>query len=210
VSLTLALNGTFKADHQSVYGKIKVLIDIALCTSLLIILLPVMLAVALAIKLDDGGPILFTQPRVGRFERLFTVYKFRSMRFSNGGEGSAYTTKGDARITRVGRILRITRLDELPQLWNVIKGDMSLIGPRAEWSKLIKEYEKEIPLYHLRHMVKPGITGWAQVNYGYGTGLRDTKEKLQYDLYYIKHYSVGMDAAIVLKTLFTMLSAAGQ
>jgi lipopolysaccharide/colanic/teichoic acid biosynthesis glycosyltransferase len=106
--------------------------------------------------------------------------------------------------------LRITRLDELPQLWNVIKGDMSLIGPRAEWSKLIKEYEKEIPLYHLRHMVKPGITGWAQVNYGYGTGLRDTKEKLQYDLYYIKHYSVGMDAAIVLKTLFTMLSAAGQ
>jgi lipopolysaccharide/colanic/teichoic acid biosynthesis glycosyltransferase len=126
------------------------------------------------------------------------------------GEGDLYTQKNDPRITRLGRFLRLTRLDELPQLWNVLNGDMSLIGPRAEWDKLVQRYGQEIPYYHLRHLVKPGITGWAQVHYGYGADVRDTREKLQYDLFYIKHYSLQMDAAIILKTIFTMLSASGR
>ncbi len=210
VNLTLALNGTFKADHHSAYGNIKGLIDLLVSTVLFVLLLPLILICALAIHLEDGGPALYTQQRMGRFERPFTIYKLRTMRVAPAGTESDYTAKEDDRITRVGKFLRLTRLDELPQLWNVILGDMSLIGPRAEWCKLVEQYEREIPLYHLRHMVKPGITGWAQVNYGYGASLRDTEEKLQYDLYYLKHYSAQMDAAIALKTLFTVLSAVGR
>jgi len=209
VTLHLALDGTFKSDYHTAYGKVKSLFDAILAGSLVLVLLPLMLLIAVCIKLEDGGPGLFRQVRVGRFERPFLLYKFRTMTAGTEGE-NLYTQKADARITRVGRLLRLIRLDELPQLWNVLKGDMSMIGPRAEWDKLVARYAEEIPFYHLRHMVKPGITGWAQVHYGYGADLSDTREKLQYDLYYIKHYSPEMDASIVLKTIFTMLSASGR
>jgi lipopolysaccharide/colanic/teichoic acid biosynthesis glycosyltransferase len=169
-----------------------------------------MLLTALLVLATDGRPVLFQQTRVGRFSRPFTLYKFRTMSSGPEGQGSAYTLENDPRITRFGRFLRLTRLDELPQLWNVIQGDMSMIGPRAEWDQLVEQYRKEIPFYHLRFIVRPGITGWAQVNYGYGASVQDAFEKLQYDLYYIKHCSLPMDASIILKTLFTILSASGR
>ena len=210
VNLSWALDGTFKADHHSIYGKLKTLIDFLLGLFLFLLVLPLMILTSVAIKFGDFGPILFTQVRVGKFERPFLLYKFRTMSVGTGENENLYTIKNDRRITQVGRFLRLTRIDELPQLWNVVKGDMSIIGPRAEWDKLVEIYKKEIPFYHLRYMVKPGITGWAQVNYGYGADIRDTFEKLQYDLYYIKHYSPHMDASIILKTLFTILSASGR
>ncbi len=121
-----------------------------------------------------------------------------------------YTHKDDPRITKVGKFLRATRLDELPQLWNVLRGDMSLIGPRAEWDRLVEDYGRKIPCYHFRHLVKPGITGWAQVNYNYGASLDDTLRKLEYDLYYIRHFSFLLDATIVLKTIHIMLFGKGR
>jgi len=121
-----------------------------------------------------------------------------------------YTRENDPRITRMGRWLRKLRLDELPQLWNVFRGEMSLIGPRAEWIKCAERYEKAIPFYHFRHLVKPGITGWAQVNYPYGESDEDAIEKLKYDLYYIRHYSLKLDAMIILKTVHTMLFGRGR
>jgi exopolysaccharide biosynthesis polyprenyl glycosylphosphotransferase len=210
VTLGWALDGTFKPSHHNAYGNVKTMIDFMVAAFLFAALGPLMLAIALMIKLEDAGPALFRQSRIGRFNRPFVLYKFRSMKVTSEATQNPYTTEEDSRITRVGRILRLTRLDELPQLWNVLLLDMSLIGPRAEWDRLVGEYEKEIPFYHLRHMVKPGITGWAQVNYAYGVGAKDAREKLQYDLYYIKHYSPPMDASIVLKTIFTMLSASGR
>jgi lipopolysaccharide/colanic/teichoic acid biosynthesis glycosyltransferase len=121
-----------------------------------------------------------------------------------------YTAPDDARVTAVGRLLRATRLDELPQLWNVLKGDMSLIGPRAEWDRLAEGYAKKIPCYYFRHLVKPGITGWAQVNYRYGANLDDTIRKLEYDLYYIRYFSFRLDASIILKTIHIMLFGKGR
>ncbi len=210
VTLAYALDGTFVADHQKAYGKLKSLFDGFVAAAFLIAVLPLMLLIALLIKLEDFGPVFFTQKRIGRFEEPFLLYKFRTMTVRSEADTQLYTATGDSRITRVGYFLRLMRLDELPQLWNVIKGEMSIIGPRAEWIKLVEQYEHQIPFYHLRHLVKPGITGWAQVNYGYGASVDDTLEKLEYDLYYIKHYSPHMDASIVLKTIFTMLSASGR
>jgi len=128
----------------------------------------------------------------------------------DAAQGARYTQPGDIRITAVGRFLRSTRLDELPQIWNVLLGDMSLIGPRAEWDQLVEEYEREIPCYYFRHLVRPGITGWAQVNYPYGANLEDTIRKLEYDLYYIRHFSFTLDASIVLKTIHVMLFGKGR
>ncbi len=210
VTLAWALDGTFESDHQKAYGKMKSLIDGILGAVLLLAALPLMLLIALLIKLEDFGPALFTQVRIGRFEKPFLLYKFRTMSVAKEPDTQLYTETDDSRITKVGYILRLMRLDELPQFWNVVKGEMSIIGPRAEWSKLVEQYEQLIPFYHLRHIVKPGITGWAQVNYGYGASFEDTYEKLQYDLYYIKHYSPHMDASIILKTVYTILSASGR
>jgi lipopolysaccharide/colanic/teichoic acid biosynthesis glycosyltransferase len=133
----------------------------------------------------------------------------------NNGEAEAYpdsryTQENDPRITPIGNFLRKSRLDEVPQLWNVLKGDMSLIGPRAEWDQLVEDYEKEISCYHFRHLVKPGITGWAQINYPYGANITDTLRKLEYDLYYIRHFSFVMDAAIILRTVHLMLFGKGR
>jgi exopolysaccharide biosynthesis polyprenyl glycosylphosphotransferase len=210
VNVSWAFDGTFKAYHHKSYGRVKSLVDVMIASVLLLTLLPVLLIIALIIKVGDGGPAFFKQIRIGRFGKPFMVYKFRTMSVANEQSNQLYTQTSDSRVTRIGYILRLSHFDEFPQLWNVIKGEMSIIGPRAEWIKLVERYKREFPLYHLRQIVKPGITGWAQVNYGYGASLEDTLEKLQYDLYYVKHYSPHMDASIVLKTIFTMLSGSGR
>lgn len=198
----------FKVAREPVFERLKRLSDLFLSLFALIVGAPVFVAIALAIWIDDRGPVLFTQTRIGKNRVPFRLFKFRTMRANDGKD--AYTRVGDKRITRIGKFLRASRLDELPQMINVLMGDMSLIGPRAEWDKLVDRYEAEIPCYHFRHLVKPGITGWAQVNYPYGANLEDTLRKLEYDLYYIRHFSFLVDAAIVLKTIHIMLFGKGR
>lgn len=199
----------FQIAREPVFERIKRMSDIALAMIGLIISVPIVAVAALAIKLDDRGPVFFAQTRIGRHRVPFRLLKLRTMR-ETVEKGDPYTRKGDARITRVGKVLRRARLDELPQLWNVLGGQMSLIGPRAEWDRLVNEYEREIPCYNFRHLVKPGITGWAQVNYRYGTGVVDTLKKLEYDLYYIRNFSFMLDASIVLKTFQVMILQKGR
>lgn len=198
----------FPIAREPVFERFKRASDVLLSTVGLTIAAPIILLAAIAVWIDDRGPVFFTQSRIGKNRRPFKVAKLRTMR--TGGSSDPYTRSGDSRITRVGGFLRNSRLDELPQLWNVLKGDMSLIGPRAEWDQLVARYEKEIPCYHFRHLVKPGITGWAQVNYPYGENLEDTIRKLEYDLYYIRHFSFTLDAAIILKTVHIMLFGKGR
>ena len=197
--------------NASAYAHAKRLIDLVVAGTALLALMPLFALVALLVRLGSGPPVIFRQTRVGCDEHPFWVYKFRTMYNRPAeAEGSLYTRAKDSRITPLGGWLRKLRLDELPQLWNVLKGDMSLIGPRAEWDRLVAQYEQSIPFYHFRHLVKPGITGWAQVNYPYGASREDTVEKLKYDLYYIRYYSLRLDAMIVLKTLHTMVWGKGQ
>jgi exopolysaccharide biosynthesis polyprenyl glycosylphosphotransferase len=198
----------FQIAREPVFERLKRISDILLAGLGVLLALPFLPLVALAIWLDDRGPIFFRQQRVGRNRVLFEILKLRTMRV--GGSGSDYTQKNDNRITRLGRFLRASRIDEVPQLWNVLVGDMSLIGPRAEWVRLVEDYERKIPCYHFRHLVKPGITGWAQVNYPYGANLEDTLRKLEYDLYYIRYFSFVLDASIVLKTIHIMLFGKGR
>jgi lipopolysaccharide/colanic/teichoic acid biosynthesis glycosyltransferase len=201
----------FQLSRTSPYHYLKRLFDIFASGVLLILFSPVMLIIAALLRIISGPPVIFKQQRVGRDEHLFTVYKFRTMRpAENGAAGDIYTRKDDPRLFWLGKWLRKWRLDELPQLWNVLKGDISLIGPRAEWIECARRYRDKIPLYHFRHLVKPGITGWAQVNYPYGENDEDAIEKLKYDLYYIRHYSLKLDAMIVLKTVHTMLFGKGR
>ncbi len=201
----------FQLARTSPYHYLKRLFDLVVSAVTLIICAPLFALIALLIWIKEGRPIFFQQERIGRDEKPLIVFKFRTMRPGSTKEDEdIYTREGDPRITSLGRWLRKLRLDELPQLWNVFKGDMSLIGPRAEWSKCAERYERSIPFYHFRHLVKPGITGWAQVNYPYGESDRDAVEKLKYDLYYIRHYSLKLDAMIVLKTVHTMLFGKGR
>ncbi len=202
----------FQLTGDSVYAHLKRLFDVVVSATALLVLSPLLLVLMVMTWLDSGRPALFRQPRVGRDNRPFTILKFRTMFNSPPPTRTEdlYTKVGDARITRLGHWLRKLRLDELPQLFNVLKGDMSLIGPRAEWTKCAERYEHAIPYYHFRHLVKPGITGWAQVNYPYGSNEEDALQKLKYDLYYIRYYSLRLDAMIVLKTLHIMVWGKGQ
>ena len=201
----------FQLARTSPYHYLKRLFDILASATALFISSPLFILVPLSIWIEDGPPVLFRQERVGRDGKRFTLFKFRTMRSrADDPDDDIYTREGDPRVTRVGRSLRKLRLDELPQLWNALKGDISLIGPRPEWSKCAERYEHSIPFYHFRHLVKPGITGWAQVNYRYGQSDEDAVEKLKYDLYYIRHYSLKLDAMIVLKTVYTMLFGKGR
>ncbi len=198
----------FQIAREPVFERLKRVWDILFAGFGLLLFAPFFPFIAIAIWLEDRGSIFFHQTRVGRNRALFEAYKLRTMRANAAGD--SYTQKNDARVTVMGRFLRATRLDEVPQLWNVLKGDMSLIGPRAEWLKLVEDYEQGIPCYHFRHLVKPGITGWAQVNYPYGAGIEDTLRKLEYDLYYIRYFSFVLDASIVLKTIQVMLFGKGR
>ena len=201
----------FQLSRTSPYHYVKKLFDVVLAGALLAICSPLFLIIVPLIWLMNGRPAIFRQTRVGRDNRTFTVYKFRTMTSpTDDGETDIYTRRDDPRVTPIGRWLRKLRLDELPQLVNVILSDMSLIGPRAEWIKCAERYEKIIPFYHFRHLVKPGITGWAQVNYGYGESDEDAIEKLKFDLYYIRNYSLKLDLMIALKTVYAVLFGKGQ
>jgi len=172
--------------------------------------MPLLPFIALAVWLSSPGPVLFSQKRIGRKGDVFTVYKFRTMRQdAEATTGAVWAGKEDPRVTQVGHILRKTRLDELPQLWNVLKGDMALVGPRPERPEFVQWLEAEIPFYGLRHIISPGLTGWAQVRYSYGASVEDTKRKLEYDLYYIKHISVALDLLIIFETIKTVLLRRG-
>jgi lipopolysaccharide/colanic/teichoic acid biosynthesis glycosyltransferase len=204
------LQSGFQLSRNSPYHYLKRLLDLIAAVVLVLICAPVIAGLIVLVWLTSGRPAIFRQVRVGRDGEPFTVYKLRTMQMRLGQDDDIYTRADDPRITRVGRVLRKLRLDELPQLWNVLKGDLSLIGPRAEWIKCAERYETKIPFYHFRHLVKPGITGWAQVNYPYGESDQDAIEKLKYDLYYIRHYSLKLDGMIVLKTVHTMLFGQGR
>jgi exopolysaccharide biosynthesis polyprenyl glycosylphosphotransferase len=201
----------FQLARISPYHYLKRLFDVVASGLLLIICFPLIVLLACLVWLTNGRPAIFRQQRVGREGQTFVAYKFCTMRHrAEDKNEDIYTREDDPRLTGLGRWLRKLRLDELPQLWNVFRGEMSLIGPRAEWIKCAERYEKAIPFYHFRHLVKPGITGWAQVNYPYGESDEDAIEKLKYDLYYIRHYSLKLDAMIILKTVHTMLFGKGR
>jgi lipopolysaccharide/colanic/teichoic acid biosynthesis glycosyltransferase len=199
----------FLLVQNSIYSALKRSWDFLLALTALVLLSPLFLILSLAIKIFDGAPVFYSQQRVGIYEKPFTLYKFRTM-VQGSDHGDRYTREGDLRVTMLGAFLRKTRLDELPQLWNVLRGEMSIIGPRAEWVKLVAEYNEKIPHFHLRHLVRPGITGWAQVNYPYGASLDDARQKLSYDLYYIKNFSMRLDAEVTLKTFYVIFFGKGR
>ncbi len=184
--------------------------DFALALILSVIALPIALVSVLAIWLEDGGPVLYRQTRIGLGGRPFQMLKFRSMRIDAESDGvPRWAAEDDPRVTRVGRVLRQTRIDELPQLWNVLKGEMTLIGPRPERPAFVDTLSREIPGYTLRHAVKPGLTGWAQVRYPYAASTAEAARKLEYDLYYLSHRSVVLDLRILVETVGVVLSGAG-
>jgi sugar transferase (PEP-CTERM system associated) len=197
--------------RQSHFGNaVKRLFDLAVSVALLVLCVPVLLFAALCIFLESGFPVLYRQERSGRHGRAFTLYKLRSMSVDAERTGTAqWARANDDRVTLVGHIIRKFRIDELPQLFNVIKGEMSLVGPRPERPFFVDQLVKQIPYYSLRHTVKPGITGWAQVRYAYGASVDDAIEKLQHDLYYVKNHSLFLDIMILLATVEVVLWGRG-
>ena len=189
----------------------KRLLDIILSSILLIISLPIWLIIPILIKIDSAGPVFFSQRRVGEKEKIFKIFKFRSMRHeAEKTTGPVWCDVHDDRITRVGNFIRRSRIDELPQLYNILKGDMSFVGPRPERPSFVKKLKEIIPFYSERFAIKPGLTGWAQINYPYGANVEDANEKLEYDLFYIKHLSVLTDLIIVLRTAKVVLLRFGS
>jgi sugar transferase (PEP-CTERM system associated) len=189
---------------------VKRTFDIAVAAVLLVLALPVMVVTALAVRLDSAGPVIFRQERVGRGGRTFTCLKFRSMRADAEQDGvPRWALKSDPRVTRIGSFIRKSRIDELPQLLNVIKGEMSLVGPRPERPEFVNELKRTISYYDLRHSVKPGVTGWAQVRYSYGASVEDARKKLQFDLYYVKNHSLFLDLLILVETVRVVLFREG-
>jgi exopolysaccharide biosynthesis polyprenyl glycosylphosphotransferase len=200
----------FGVYHNQFQRQLKRTLDIILAVGVAIAVAPFALMAAIIVRLESPGPILFKQERMGEGNKPFKMIKFRSMKLHDENAHSKYAGKSDSRITRFGKIMRKTRIDELPQLWNVIKGEMSFVGPRAEWIKLANDYEKNIEFFPLRHTVKPGLTGWAQVNYPYGASEDDMRKKLMYDLYYVKHQTAGLDLVILIKTASVVFLGKGQ
>ena len=189
---------------------VKRLFDIVFAALLLILALPIMLVTAILIALEGGFPIFYRQERVGINGRLFNVIKFRSMGTDAEQDGKPrWATGNDCRVTRVGRFIRKTRIDELPQLINVLKGDMSMVGPRPERPYFVDQLTREIPFYAVRHSVKPGVTGWAQVRYHYGASVEDSAEKLQHDLYYVKNHTLFLDLVVLFETVGVVLTGKG-
>jgi exopolysaccharide biosynthesis polyprenyl glycosylphosphotransferase len=188
----------------------KRMFDLAAASALVVALAPLIAFTALLIKLESRGPILYRQHRIGFGGRTFEILKFRSMVVEAEKDGPVWAARNDARVTRVGRIIRKLRIDEIPQAINVIRGDMSFVGPRPERPEFVRLLEREIPNYHLRHAVRPGITGWAQVKYCYGASVEDARIKLQYDLYYIEHFSILRDLLIMAMTVRVALFGIGS
>lgn len=188
---------------------VRRLTSIAIALLGLAICLPLIPVIALAVHLSSPGPILFRQTRVGRSGRPFTIFKFRTMAQNAEAKGAVWAAKNDPRVTALGRFMRKTRLDEIPQLWNVLRGDMAFVGPRPERPEFVQWLANEIPYYDLRHIIRPGLTGWAQVRYQYGASLEETRQKLEYDLYYIKHLSFGLDLLIMFETIKTIVLRRG-
>jgi sugar transferase (PEP-CTERM system associated) len=204
-SLIFTYGFNVKASQQILRRLVSItvsLIGLAVC-------LPFIPIIILAVRLSSPGPIFFRQTRVGLRGRPFSVIKFRTMRQDAEAQGAVWATKNDPRVTRLGRFMRATRLDEIPQLWNVLRGEMGFVGPRPERPEFVQWLSSEIPFYELRHLIRPGITGWAQVRYRYGASLEETKQKLEYDLYYVKHLSLGLDLLIMFETVKTILLRRG-
>jgi exopolysaccharide biosynthesis polyprenyl glycosylphosphotransferase len=198
-------------SDKGFYEFLKRALDFIFATVLLLGAMPFIPFVLLALKLDSKGPAFFFQTRTGLLGKPFRAIKFRTMRVEAEIDGVArWAQKNDPRITRVGRFLRKTRIDEIPQLWNVLRGEMSMIGPRPERPEFVKNLEKDIPFYNERHLVKPGVTGWAQVRFRYGSSVSDSFKKLEYDFFYIKNRSIALDLAILLKTVSIVLNGEGQ
>jgi sugar transferase (PEP-CTERM system associated) len=189
--------------------KVKRLIDLAVAGLILLCLSPLMAVTALLIKLESRGPVFYRQERVGKAGRIFTVVKFRSMCENAEADGARWAVRNDCRVTRVGKWIRLLRIDEVPQIWNVFRGDMSMVGPRPERPEFVDNLEQLIPYYSVRHAVRPGLTGWAQVNYPYGASVEDARHKLEYDLYYIKNMSLSLDFTVLLKTIGVVLMGDG-
>ncbi len=205
----LVFSDGFKKSRTTLL--VKRAIEVLIAGVALVIALPILLLLAAAIMLTSPGPAIYSQLRVGQNGRVFRVYKLRSMRNdAERGTGAVWSVPGDPRITKIGNILRRTRLDELPQLWNILIGNMSLVGPRPERPEFVQELAKQIPLYRLRHVVKPGLTGWAQVRYTYTASVEDTMEKLQHDLFYIKNLSLRLDLFIIFETVKTVVLHRGR
>lgn len=205
----LLLEDGFSLNVNNSLRRFKRAFDVFFSLALLALMLPVLLMAAVCVRLESRGPVIYKQKRVGLLGKVFTLYKIRSMRQDAESHGAVWAKKNDPRVTRVGRFLRKTRIDELPQLINVIKGDMSVIGPRPERPDFVKELAHKLPYYDIRHSVKPGITGWAQVCYPYGASLEDSRLKLEYDLYYIKNLSPLLEGKILLKTIGVILIPTG-
>ncbi len=206
----LALEDLPWSDGLSVQRQLKRAADIALAAALLLLTSPLIALALLLIWLNDRGPVFYVQERSGLMGETFKLYKLRTMRQADPAEPARWTTRGDDRITRVGWFLRRVRLDELPQLLNVLRGEMSLIGPRPERPELEDELERRIPHYRKRHWMPPGLSGWAQVCAPYASTVEEAEEKLGYDLYYLRHWNVGLDMLILLKTVKTVLKAHGR
>ena len=192
-------------------SRVKRAMDILLATAGLVLAAPVLVAVGLAVRLGSPGPVFYHQRRVGKDGKVFTLHKFRSMVYdAEAGTGAVWSTFHDPRVTPVGRFLRRTRLDELPQLWNVLIGDMSIVGPRPERPEFVAELTRQIPFYGQRHVVRPGLTGWAQVRHDYAASTEASLQKLQYELFYIKHLSIAFDVFILFETVKTVLVRPGS
>ncbi|MPX90686.1 exopolysaccharide biosynthesis polyprenyl glycosylphosphotransferase [Salinivibrio sp. VYel1] len=205
----LSENAIGTLTPNPIYQNIKRVWESALIVMTFPLTLIVMAMTAILIRLESPGPALFVQERVGQGGQPFRIYKFRSMSVKSADADDKFASQEVARVTRIGKFIRKFRIDELPQFFNVLKGEMSLIGPRPEQESFVKQFEQEIPFYGYRHMVKPGITGWAQTVQGYADDTASTREKLAYDLYYIKHFSFWLDMNIVLKTIKTMITGFG-
>jgi lipopolysaccharide/colanic/teichoic acid biosynthesis glycosyltransferase len=188
--------------HRPVYARSKRFLDVMIAAAGLVVLVGVTPVVAVADRFGNRGPLFYSQPRVGKGGVVFTIYKFRTM--PPGGSTSEWTAVDDPRIGSVGRMLRRLHIDELPQMWNVLRRDLSIVGPRPEQPHYVEVLAKSIPFYDLRHLVRPGITGWAQINYDYGSSDIDALEKLQYEFFYLRHQSLGLDLQIIGRTLRTI------
>ncbi len=202
--------GGFELMHDRISWRVKRVGDVLVAGSVLLVTSWFMLLIALAVRLSSRGPVIYRQVRTGLHGSPFIIYKFRTMQVdAESRTGPTWATSHDPRVTWLGRILRTTRADELPQLWNILRGDMSFIGPRPERPELVVQLQQQIPYFALRHLVKPGLTGWAQINFRYGASIEDSLRKLEYDLYYLKNHSLGLDLRILARTVRVVLFGIG-